>query len=188
MATITRRPPFTGRRYTVDEVDALFATSFLRVELLDGHLLVSPSATSWHQTLGFRLAQALASYVHPLQLGRVFNPGTIVVPPGLEFQPDVLVTQWSLRIRPWREYTAWWLVVEVLSPSNRDVDFGSKRSCYLELGVRELWLVDPDAPRVTVVRPDAPDTHIEPPATLVWQPSPTIAPLVIDLGTLFADA
>jgi Uma2 family endonuclease len=47
------------------------------------------------------------------------------------------------------------LVVEVLSPSTRANDEGVKRDLYMRSGVRELWLVDPDARTVTKVSPDA---------------------------------
>ena len=43
--------------------------------------------------------------------------------------------------------------MEVLSPSNRGFDRSLKRSRYLENGVAELWLVDPDAETVEVWRP-----------------------------------
>jgi Uma2 family endonuclease len=49
------------------------------------------------------------------------------------------------------------LVVEVLSPSTRANDEGIKRELYMSSGVRELWLVDPDARTVIRVRPDADD-------------------------------
>jgi Uma2 family endonuclease len=49
------------------------------------------------------------------------------------------------------------LVVEVLSPSTRANDEGIKRELYMDSGVRELWLVDPDAHTITRVSPDAAD-------------------------------
>ncbi len=59
------------------------------------------------------------------------------------------------------------LVVEVLSPSTRTNDLGIKRERYMASGVRELWLVDPDARTVTRVRPDAaPDEVLGEGATL----------------------
>jgi Uma2 family endonuclease len=189
MATAFSCPPFAGRRYTIDEIDQLFARSDLRVELLDGHLLVSPSPSSRHQALCERLCTTLSLYATPMRLGRVFSPGTILYQQSVEFQPDVLVTPWSRRVLPWREVTEWWLAVEVLSHSTREIDLGSKRSCYLQMGVKELWLVDPDAPRISVVRPGLADTLVEPPAMLTWQPWPPLAPpLTIDLAELFADA
>jgi Uma2 family endonuclease len=52
------------------------------------------------------------------------------------------------------------LVVEVLSPSTRANDEGIKRELYMDSGVRQLWLVDPDAHTITRVSPDAPDELI----------------------------
>lgn len=50
------------------------------------------------------------------------------------------------------------LIVEVLSPSTRANDLGPKRDLYLTLGVRELWLVDPNAHTLTRAHPgDTPD-------------------------------
>jgi len=60
------------------------------------------------------------------------------------------------------------LVVEVLSPSTRANDLGVKREIYTASGVRELWLVDPDARTVTRVRPGAtPDEVLREGMTLV---------------------
>jgi len=60
------------------------------------------------------------------------------------------------------------LVVEVLSPSNRDYDRNLKRKHYLENGVGELWTVDADAGTLEVWTPDA----VQPAATrgvVAWQ-------------------
>lgn len=42
------------------------------------------------------------------------------------------------------------LIVEVLSPSTRERDRVTKRRLYARFGVRELWLVDPDARTIEV--------------------------------------
>ncbi len=47
------------------------------------------------------------------------------------------------------------LVVEVLSPSNRDYDRNVKRKQYMERGVAELWVADADQDTVEVWRPGA---------------------------------
>ena len=44
------------------------------------------------------------------------------------------------------------LVVEVLSPSTRTLDMVRKRNDYARVGVRELWLIDPEIPAALVER------------------------------------
>jgi len=44
------------------------------------------------------------------------------------------------------------LVVEVLSPGTRRRDKGRKRAVYDREGVREYWMMDPEARSVTVLR------------------------------------
>ena len=42
------------------------------------------------------------------------------------------------------------MAVEVLSPGSARYDKGSKRKVYARTGVKELWLVDPDAKLIHV--------------------------------------
>ena len=49
------------------------------------------------------------------------------------------------------------LVAEVLSPATRTNDLGPKRNYYLDVGVRELWLVDPAERTLVRVRPATAD-------------------------------
>lgn len=42
------------------------------------------------------------------------------------------------------------LVVEVLSDSTADIDFGIKRECYADMGIPEYWIVDPKTGAITL--------------------------------------
>jgi Uma2 family endonuclease len=54
------------------------------------------------------------------------------------------------------------LAIEVLSPSTRTVDMIRKRTDYARVGVRELWLIDPEEPAAFVLRlPDPPGLPAE---------------------------
>jgi Uma2 family endonuclease len=92
-------------------------------------------------------------------MGRVLQDVLIMFPDGSRPAPDV--AWWRAERRPSIERGAVRvvpdLVVEVLSPSTRPNDEGVKRELYMSCGVRELWLVDPDAHSVTRVRPDEDD-------------------------------
>jgi Uma2 family endonuclease len=52
------------------------------------------------------------------------------------------------------------LVVEVLSPSTRTLDMVRKRNDYARVGVRELWLIDPEIPQALVARTPDDGTHL----------------------------
>jgi Uma2 family endonuclease len=80
----------------------------------------------------------------------------VAFPDGSRLGPDI--SWWSAERPPMSRgamRTVPDLVVEVFSPSTRANDEGVKRDLYMRSGVRELWLVDPDARSVTKVRPDA---------------------------------
>ena len=44
------------------------------------------------------------------------------------------------------------LVIEIVSPSSRRLDYSKKNFLYSEAGVREYWIVDPEKERTTVYR------------------------------------
>lgn len=46
------------------------------------------------------------------------------------------------------------LLIEVLSPSNRAHDTVRKRALYARGGVREYWIVDPEAASIEIIGPD----------------------------------
>jgi Uma2 family endonuclease len=78
------------------------------------------------------------------------------------------------------------LVVEVLSPANRAYDKRVKARRYAELGVRHLWIVDPDSHVVTCLRLDA--GHFRAVAEANGDDSlshPDFEGLVVDLAALW---
>jgi Uma2 family endonuclease len=79
------------------------------------------------------------------------------------------------------------LLIEVLSPSNRGHDLLTKRALYARAGVREYWLVDPDARTVEIVSLDRDAFHL---ALVVsgGEPldSPSLGQLPITANDLFA--
>jgi Uma2 family endonuclease len=124
-----------------------------RYELIDGALVVTPAPNIRHQLVVTRLIVLL----HGAR-----QPGQEVFPAPLEvrlsrftvLQPDVLVTRRD-DLTPARLEAAPLLVVEILSPSTRRIDLGTKRLAFEAAGVPAYWLVDPDVPSVTVLELDA---------------------------------
>ena len=75
------------------------------------------------------------------------------------------------------------LVIEILSPSTRRRDQKQKRSFYMDAGVAEYWLVDPERKTITVVRPGRADVVVR--EELDWRPVGELPPLRLAVPQVF---
>jgi Uma2 family endonuclease len=142
--------PIAVPRYTVDDLDR-FPDDDQHYELLDGILLVTPAPALRHQSIVTAIMAPLLSAFPPGGPVALACPGRIQVGRGVRLEPDILAFPAPARREAnWTDITSWWLAVEVLSPSTRVYDTEWKRQAYQALGVDEVWLVDPDAERVSV--------------------------------------
>ena len=125
-----------------------------RVELIDGVLYEMTAPTSAHQIITGLLYAKLLAHVTE-------NKGTclpIVSPVDVQLdcddktmvQPDVVVVCDRDKVIRRCIYGAPDFVVEILSPSTRKKDMIIKLNKYLNAGVKEYWLVDPDKKSVLV--------------------------------------
>ena len=172
-------------RWTRDQVLNLPADGN-RYELVDGELLVSPAPAFDHQVVLGRVYMMLAPYVDAAKLGLVlWSPADLELEPGQLNQPDVFVLPSAPATRRWEDAPRPVLVIEALSPSTARYDRGLKRRYYQRAGVPEYWIVDIDARVVEGWRPgdDRPEVLDR---ELSWAPAEGTAPLVIDIGALFA--
>ncbi len=127
-----------------------------RYEILDGDLHVTPSPTARHQKVSLNLTLALAEHARAHGLGQVFAaPLDVILADDSIAQPDILfISNERLPIvRDW-VHGAPDLVIEILSPGTQQRDRTLKRHLYARHGVRELWLVDPEARTGEVFRLD----------------------------------
>lgn len=156
-----------------------------RYELLAGTLLVTPQPAPPHQVVATRLTAALESHLRGTRAALVVAPGELERAPGTHLEPDLLVYPARFGVpERWIAITDWWLAVEILSPSSRVYDREYKRDAYLQLGVREVWLVDPRDRRVLASDGRRRDEVHE--GTLTWCPPDPVPPLRLDLDALFA--
>jgi Uma2 family endonuclease len=115
-----------------------------RYELIDGTLVVTPAPGVPHQIVVAALYRVLfaarprGTVIAPAPLDFVPDPATVLEPDVLVFDADE-VDQPRLTRTPH-------LVVEVLSPSSRSQDLGSKMLAYAKAGVPAYWVVDPEPP------------------------------------------
>lgn len=137
----------------------LFPDDGLRHEIIDGEHHVTASPNLRHQDLVTRLFVSLAvhvedrpdrgrAFVAPFDV--VFSVHDVVVPDLMFVAPDQrdILTDKNIQGAPA-------MVIEVLSPSTRTRDQRVKLQLYERSGVREYWMVDPEAREVTIHRRSA---------------------------------
>ena len=123
-----------------------------RVELLDGALLVSPSAGRAHNDLLLHLFRQLDAAC-PTGVTIYPVPFDYRLPDQSELVPDITVMRRE-DVGEKRLTRTPLLVVEVISPSSRLMDPLVKREKYQAAGVPAYWIADPDGPRLTVLELD----------------------------------
>jgi Uma2 family endonuclease len=149
--------PYTLRLHGVTEelFDELMDED-IRAELIDGVMIVHSPASPRHDNVAGFVRFLLRGYTERKRLGLVLGPDSLVrLRTGRKFAPDAYFLQQKRVPKPLPEKQfegAPDLVVEVLSPSNRDEDLNDKRPAYHEAGVSEVWLIDPDLEEMMVDR------------------------------------
>jgi Uma2 family endonuclease len=125
-------------------------------ELIEGAFVKQPSPTPKHQNVIMRLTVLAANGIGTDRV--VGAPLDVVLDDFSVLQPDVALwlsaPDWSER---WVPTPA--VVVEVLSPSTTQRDREQKTRLYLEGGVAEVWLVDPDSGAIEVHTSGAVSKH-----------------------------
>lgn len=151
-------------RYTYEDWLSIPEDSSRLYEIVDGELFVSPPPRFRHQQVAMNVSWVLSTLSREHGLGEVVQrPIGVRLDVDTVVEPDVLfVSADRLDIidREGAVLGAPDLVVEVLSPSNREYDRALKRKRYLASGVRELWIVDADASTVEVWLPGEPSRTI----------------------------
>ena len=152
MALALKKPAYETRRYTYADYCKWEGPE--RWELIDGvpYMMAAPSVA--HQWALSSLHRQIANFLHgkncivlfaPLdvRLNADFRDNTVV-------QPDLLVVCDKSKIDRVGLRGAPDMAVEILSPSTADFDKVDKLALYMKAGVREYWIVDPDAQTVAV--------------------------------------
>jgi len=122
-------------------------------QLIDGELVMTPSATFDHQAIVLRIASRILAFVSANQLGHVtMAPMDVYLTDTDVYQPDIIfISKDREDIIHDRIKGAPDLVVEVLSPSNARYDLVHKKKVYEQSGIREYWIVFPEEQKVEVL-------------------------------------
>ena len=149
--------------YTVKDVEALPEDK--RVELIDGVLYDMAGTTVLHQKIARFIYVKLYAYIEGKGgLCQVFFAPLDVQLDKDEYtllEPDIFIIcdrQKDIKKRIWGA-PDW--VAEVISPSTKFKDYITKSQKYMNAGVREYWIVDADAGKVTVYSKNGEDFNME---------------------------
>ncbi|MES2691944.1 MAG: Uma2 family endonuclease [Verrucomicrobiota bacterium] len=117
-----------------------------RYQLIEGELIMSPSPNRFHQDIVWNLVGILTDFLKTHRVGKAYvAPFDVYLTEHNVFQHDVLfVAAENLeRFADDGLHGPPDLAIEVLSPSTAQLDKKNKRRVYAQVGVKELWLVDP---------------------------------------------
>lgn len=132
--------------YTLDDYNKL--PDEQRVELIDGVFWEMNSPRTVHQDIVSYIHMEFYSFIKAKKKPcKVFESPTdvqICCDNRNMVQPDVLVICDRDKIKGFGIYGAPDFVLEVLSKSTRKKDMSVKLNKYVEAGVREYWIIDPD--------------------------------------------
>lgn len=122
------------------------------IELSEGEMIMPPHPTHTHQLIVGKLYRALHAYVVERELGTVqFAPLPVRLWPGKIREPDVLFVSHEHADRIGEQfYGPPDLVMEILAVGTWRTDRLEKMFEYSQAGVREYWIVDPDAKTIEV--------------------------------------
>jgi Uma2 family endonuclease len=145
-------PP--GRRATAEDYWNL--PDGVRAELVDG-VLYNMAPPSWtHQKIVAGLLVRFGTFIENGEGACQVVPSPVAVrlmgDDSTWVEPDVVVVCDPAKISERGVEGAPDLVVEVASPSNRSYDYLTKGGLYLQAGVREYWIVDPEIRRTVIYR------------------------------------
>ena len=172
------------KHWTLEELHSL-PDDGNKYEIIHGELFVSPAPTDPHETIAARLTRLIDPYVEANDLGLVYRPKAIFrVGTDSEVEPDLMVRALNTDPdRDWGKAPVPILVVEIGSPSTWRRDREHKRRFYMESGIPEYWIIDPEKREIIQVRPDVPDVASR--NRLTWLPLGATETLVLDVAAVF---
>jgi Uma2 family endonuclease len=118
---------------------------------------MAPAPNRFHQDISRNLGVMLANYLSAHPIGVLYiAPFDVYLTDTDVFQPDLLIVLNENRgiLTDAGAEGVPDFVVEVLSPKTRQLDLVNKKRIYARMGVKELWIIDPETKELAVYRFD----------------------------------
>lgn len=180
------------RRYALEEFWALpDPEGRVHYELIGGSLFMVPPTDPPHDDLDARLKTSLIAFLigHGLP-GSVYHPRAAIYVHDTYLEPDMMYVSHALAARMGSRRTSADIAFEYLSRSTATYVSTTKADTYLALGVRELWLIDPETitieVRHAITGPTGPAWEVRRYAGGEWAESRVLAGWRVSVDELFA--
>jgi prevent-host-death family protein len=138
-----------NRKMSYDEFIDFTENSEARYELIDGDVILMSSPSYSHQSIIVELLGILIQFFKGKKCKPLTSPFDITLQKSKTnicvVQPDIVVICDTDKVNEKGNYMGVpSLAVEVLSPSTRRKDMIRKLDLFLQTGVKEYWVVDPE--------------------------------------------
>lgn len=145
-------PLLKSNNYTTQDIYSL--PEGQRAELLDGQIYDMAPPGRIHQKLVSQLTQIIGQYINSHQGTCEVYPAPFAVFLNKDdktyVEPDLSVICDKNKLDDRGCSGAPDLIIEIVSPSSRKMDYNLKNGKYAEVGVREYWIIDPEKERLTI--------------------------------------
>lgn len=141
---------YGGKKVSYEEFMEIYEKSELRMEYINGEIVLLASPSTYHQDISGNLHISLRSYLKGKDCKVFYAPFDVhfykkdLNTPDV-MQPDLLITcDLENNVNENGRYMGTpTLCIEILSKSTRSKDMVDKLNTYMLSGVREFWIVDP---------------------------------------------
>lgn len=145
-------PALKNESYTIDDIYAL--PDGQRAELIDGVIYDMSPPSFRHQYLSSKLVSKIDQYIEAKKGNCIVIASPFAVFLNADnknyVEPDISIICDKTKINGKGCNGAPDWIIEIVSPSTRQNDYGIKLFKYCNAGVREYWIVDPIKNRITV--------------------------------------
>lgn len=140
--------------YTIDYIYSL--PEGQRAELIDGVIYDMAPPSRMHQKLISQFTKIIGKHIDENKGSCEVYPAPFAVFLNKDdktyVEPDISVICDRNKLTDKGCNGAPDLIIEIVSPSSRKMDYSTKNTAYSNAGVREYWIVDPEKERTTVYR------------------------------------
>ncbi len=142
---------YGGKKVSYEEFMEIYEKSNLRMEYINGEIVILASPSTFHQDISGNLHVHLREYLKDKKCKVFYAPFDVhfykkdLKTPDV-MQPDLLIAcDLESTVNERGRYMGTpTLCIEILSKSTRSKDMVDKLNTYMLSGVREFWIVDPD--------------------------------------------